>query len=58
MSVLNDGVVKMSVETFLHICNIFNLSDPTHRYLLPLFLITDRGTHGGEIVLISETLVQ
>ena len=27
MSVLDDGVVEVSVEAFLHICNIFHLSN-------------------------------
>ena len=33
VSILNDGVVKMSVETFLHICYILHLTKIINIYL-------------------------
>ena len=50
MSVLDDRIMKMSVEAFLYISYIFNLSNSSHRNLLPFIFIRHWSTHDKKVV--------
>ena len=48
MSVFDDCIMKMSVETFLDVRNTLDLSNSSDRNLLPSLSIRQRSTHISE----------